>query len=144
MLCGIRAAQLSSAIVKRLNKFELRRPSIHDILDTMAELEDMLQKLRASFPAFLSTGLCSPQVALPASVHADGFLFLLFTYHASVILVHSILVYPWNTARLRVTAAERSSLESQIAQSSEKCVGAARIMLQQLSGVNITPSTPKS
>ncbi|RTE70341.1 hypothetical protein BHE90_015271 [Fusarium euwallaceae] len=143
MLWGIRTAQLSSAIMRRLNKFDHRKPSIEEIASTMSELEQSLADLRASFPSYVSPGDSSPYTNVPAGINISGILFLVFSYHISVIQVHSILVYPWNIAKLGLNAAEQTQLQTHIAESSQKCVESARLILQQLGGVTITPSTPK-
>lgn len=143
MLWGIRTAQLSSAIVGKLNKFDHIRPPVEDITNTMAELESSLRTLRSSFPSYVCPEHSSPCTAAPTGVHVNGILFLVFSYHVSVIQVHSILVYPWNIAKLGLSTAQQAQLHSNMAESSRKCVESARVILHQLSGVIITPSTPK-
>ncbi|KAH8650766.1 fungal-specific transcription factor domain-containing protein [Ilyonectria robusta] len=143
MLCGIRTAQLSSAILRRLNKFDHRKPSVEEIANTMGELKQLLADLRASFPSYVSPGDSSPCTNIPAGITINDVLFLVFSYHISVIQVHSILVYPWNIAKLGLNAAEQTQLQTNIAESSRKCVESARQILQQLGGITIMPSTPK-
>ncbi|KAJ3545769.1 hypothetical protein NM208_g2356 [Fusarium decemcellulare] len=143
MLCGIRTAQLSSAIVRRLNKFDHRKPAVEEIANTMGELKRLLADLRATFPSYVSPGDSSPCTDIPAGININDVLFLVFSYHISVIQVHSILVYPWNIAKLGLNAAEQTQLQTNITESSRKCVESARKILQQLGSITIMPSTPK-
>lgn len=141
-LCSAaRHAQISAQIAKRVKILKNCNPTFEDIVKTMSELQEALEKWFNDSPA--SVKIDPVTSTFPPDCHPHLVLYLLFSYYGSLISIHSLLVHPWNAIPLTLGPHEKEKAREQILNSTEVVVGASRNIIRNLRLLHISPSSPK-
>ncbi|KIW33838.1 uncharacterized protein PV07_00657 [Cladophialophora immunda] len=142
-LCSAaRHAQISAQIARRLKTLKNCNPTFEDIVKTMGELQETLEKWFNDSPASVKIDPVTSTV--PPDCHPHLVVYLLFAYYGSLISIHSLLVHPWNAIPLNLGPHEKEKVRSQVHKSTEVVVGASRNIIRNSRLLHISPSSPKS
>lgn len=82
--------------------------------------------------------------ALPSGIHPSKALFLYYNYQASLIVLHSVLVSPWNAIPALSGEHEKDEIRKHVLNSTEIVAEAARNMVRSLRHVIVSPSGSKA
>lgn len=127
--------------MKRLKGLKSSKHSFQDVVRAISELHSTLDQWYLSLVPSIKMDPNSS--TLPPDVHPSKVLCLLYSYHGSLIAIHSVLVHPWNAVPLQFGTHEKEEVRKHILNSTEVVVEAARNMVRNLRHLSITPSSPK-
>lgn len=139
LIIATRHAQICSQISRNLLSARSLQLSTSELINTVDHFHQKLTKLLDDIPDALRIGtLARPNHSIP---HLTHLLYLHFSIYGSIMVVHTHFFYPWMSSRL--TAADSgTSLEEQIALSSNIVAEAARKIILAVRLVTTTAATP--
>jgi hypothetical protein len=133
-------ARISSLISKRLATAKAFRQTPKQIIESVCELSRHIEEWRESLPPFLQPVNPIKSNELPPNVHLYHVMYIRYAYFGSVMAIHSIFTYPWNSAVFG--ANQSSALHSQISLSTNIVVEAARSIIIATKYVDVDASSP--
>jgi hypothetical protein len=136
----IKHAQILSLISKRLATVKSFRQTPKQITETVCELDMQLQQWRESLPPFLQPAEPIKLNELPRGVHLYHVMYIRYAYFGSVMAIHSIFTYPWNSAVFGT--GQTPLLRNQISLSTNIVVEAARSIILDTKYIDINASSP--
>lgn len=113
------------------------------VISLVEELNQTLEQSRNEFPSFVKFETSINPADLPTSVHPLHVYHLLCTYNKNLIHLHSVLFHPWSLSWLGLALDTSPQLQQQRSISARIGADAARLLIQMLAAISITPHTPK-
>lgn len=139
----IRHARLAGQIHKRIATIKAGRARLDDVTQTISDLSFQLQDWWDSLPTYAKQDLRSLGPQLPENVHIFQVIYLHYSYYASLVAIHSILVHPWNSSALKIDPHQKEEYSRLVASSLEVFADATRRLIHNLPHVDINALTPK-
>jgi hypothetical protein len=143
MLPIIKQAQIWCQINKRYASLKMSDASLEEIVASISDLENSLKESRQQIPLRLRVPEDDAPPSIPPGVDPELYLGMIYSYLGSLIQIHSILVYPWNRAPLKVDHNRIDELRKHGSRSTEIVINSSRRIIQYLQFVNINAATPK-
>ncbi|KAJ9616191.1 hypothetical protein H2204_013986 [Knufia peltigerae] len=137
-----RKAQLFSLIYKRIRRLKNSTQSLQEVAATISELHNKVEGWYSSLPVSLK--LDAATGSFPSGTHPVHGLFLHFSYHASLMAIHSVLVHPWNAVPLDHSQNSKEDLQNQVLSSTRIVAEASRNIIRNLKHVRVGPAAPKT
>ncbi|EXJ75077.1 uncharacterized protein A1O5_01773 [Cladophialophora psammophila CBS 110553] len=135
-------ARILASVIKTLNVIRASRSMSATTFTMIQELDDRLREWRSGFPSFVQMDPLPAGVALPKGVHQEHCLYLVYSYYATLIQIHSIVMSPWN-AVYQDSATLDPSLRPQIFRSASIVAEASRKIIAQLRHMTVGLGTLK-
>ncbi|KIW86369.1 hypothetical protein Z517_01765 [Fonsecaea pedrosoi CBS 271.37] len=139
---SITLAQISGRIWRMTKRLRRSTPTFQEIVDSISELDSALGDWYSSLPSSVKIDPASH--SLPTDIHPYKALFLYCGYQARLILLHSMLVRPWNEVPALLGEYDKDRFRKHVWNSTEIVAEAARSIIRCLQHINVTRSSPKA
>lgn len=126
--------------MKKLSKVKLGKKDSEALLKSVEHLEGRIEAWYQSLPPGLLPKLPVKKADLPEGIKVEHALYLHFAYNGSLIAIHSIFGYPWNSTRLWTDA--NANLGHKMESSTEVVVQASRNLILATRDINIDAAAP--
>ncbi|KAF7950020.1 hypothetical protein EAE96_007323 [Botrytis aclada] len=137
----VQHAQISSRIAKELASGKSFRQTYSKTLEVIQELNKELEEWRNTLPQFLQPDAPTTRHGkCPENINMYYVMYLRYAYYGSIMAIHSILTYPWNSSLFG--SGQSSALRNRISISSHAVVNAARGIILDTDAIRVDASTP--
>jgi hypothetical protein len=145
LIAAAKYAQISGRMLKKMRRLRKSSPTFQEMVDFTSELTQDLEDWYSSIPSGIKINKIDlDTVVLPTATNVNKALFLYNAYQATLIVLHSVLVRPWNLLPGFSGGHERGRVRKNVLHSTKIVAEAARHMVRCLPHVTVDPSSPKS
>lgn len=134
-------AQISARVMRKLKRLRKSTPSFREVVNAISELNLAIEQWYSSLHP--SVRMDPTNLTLPTDIHPSKALFLYYSYHASLIALHLVLVHPWNAVPIHSGEYEKDEIRRHVLNCTEIVVEAARNIIRGLQHVTVTPLSSK-
>ncbi|OCL02150.1 hypothetical protein AOQ84DRAFT_349537 [Glonium stellatum] len=136
----IKHAQITSAIAKELSSVKASKQPPEVIIEKAHELDQRLRDWKDNIPPHLKPELPFRFAYLLPGTHLYHIVYLHFAYYGSLIAIHSVFTYPWNSSGF--TRNPTSAIRDQISASTQIVVDASRKIILATKFIDVNGSWP--
>ena len=136
----INLMRISSTIFKKLSAIKTLSQTPDEVIRVLSDLHWQIQGWKDTLPPNIRPDAPIDPTQLPPGYHLYHLIFLHYSYYGSLMAIHSLYAYPWNSSI--IGSSQISSVSEQIATSSSIIIAASRNIILATKYIDINASLP--